>query len=141
MIAAAAPICQYLLDSSLGTSAGEWPVTIGFMPDTPNNIITVYDTAGEPDGRVMKTGERIEHPGVQILVRGGNYPTTLAKIISIARSLDRQIRTLIAVDSESLYILHNVKRTSLVIPLGMEKEDDKRRHLFSVNAVITIQER
>jgi len=132
-------IRQLLLDLDLGTDEGDWTVFVSFLPDVPDIALCVYDTSGKMDGRIMKTGEQIEHPGIQIMVRGTDHPTTWQKAKDITDSLDQVRRSLVALDSESSYILHNVSRSGAIVPLGVETEGSKRRHLFSINATVTIE--
>jgi hypothetical protein len=133
-------IRQLLLDLSLGFESGDWSVYVSFLPDRPDSAICVYDTMGRQDGRIMATGEQIEHPGVQVRVRGQNYIETHAKATAIARALDLQMRTEVVISTEEAYRLDNVSRTSPIIPLGVEEEGDRRRHNFTINAVLTLQE-
>jgi len=140
MTLAAEPIHTFLLDLGIAKLTGDWQAFISFLPDSPNNAIVVYDTAGKVDGRIMKTGERITHPGIQIGIRGANYSALVLKVLEIAEALDNAKRTLIAVDSETTYILHNASRTGDIIPVGVEEVGDRRRHLFTINATITIEE-
>jgi hypothetical protein len=138
MIPTSEIIRQLLIDESLGSDGGTWPVFISFLPNTPENTICVYDTAGMSDGRVMRTGERVEHHGIQIRVRGSSYLVARAKAYAIAEALDAQRRVSIALSSEESYTLHNVSRSGTVVPIGVEEEGDRRRHHFTVNAVTTI---
>jgi len=134
-------IRQLLLDLDLGGEvAGSWPVFVSFLPGTPDSALCVYDTAGKQDGRIMSTGDQVIHPGIQIMVRGFVYPEARAKAESIAAALDAQQRSEVVMESDASYILHNVSRTGDIIPLGVEQEGDRRRHLFSINAVVTINQ-
>lgn len=74
------------------------------------------------------------------MVRGFVYPEARAKAESIAAALDAQQRSEVVMESDASYILHNVSRTGDIIPLGVEQEGDRRRHLFSINAVVTINQ-
>ena len=138
MIPTAEIIRQLIIDESLGTAAGTWPVLVSFLPNTPENAICVYDTAGTMNGRLMVSGLKIEHPGIQIRVRGSSYLLARAKAYAIAEMLDEQRRVSIALDSEDSYTIHNVSRSGTVVPIGIEEEGDRRRHHFTINAVTTI---
>jgi len=132
-------IRQLLIELDLGTEqAGTWPVFVSFLPGTPDNALGIYDTAGKMNGRIMRTGEKIVHPGVQVVVRGSSYIDVIKKVTDIALALDAQCRTIVVMDSANSYILHNVSRSGDVIPLGVEQEGDRRRHLFTINAVVTM---
>lgn len=115
-----------------------YQATVGYFPDAADNALCINDTEGFQDGRIMQTGERIDHPGVQILVRGKDYVPTFTKINSIALFLDRQRNVSIVMESDEAYILNNVRRTGTVSYLGVETQGTKRRHVFTVNQVVTL---
>jgi len=52
-----------------------WPVHAAGEPSTPDEVITVYDTAWQDDGRGMPTGEKYYHYGLQVRVRAADHPT------------------------------------------------------------------
>ena len=133
-------VYQLLVDLQLG-SAGvgseDWPVFVSFLPDVPDESICVYDTAGRLDGRLMLTGEQVEHPGIQIRVRGKDYSDTHKKAQAIAVELDSQKRKLVELESGEFFTLINFSRTGSILSLGMEQEGDRRRFHFTINAVLT----
>ena len=58
-------------------------IRVGFMPDTPNSLLTVYEYGGAPpEGGLGVTGIQYEWPGVQIVCRGepNDYAGPRAKI-------------------------------------------------------------
>lgn len=132
-------IRQFLVDEGWAADDGEWTAFTGFMPGEPDAAICVYDTAGKLDGRIMKTGEKIQHPGIQIQLRHPEFTLGFQRANSVAQSLDAQRKTVVALDTENAYIIHNVSRTSNVLHMGLEMEGDRRRHLFTINAVVTIE--
>jgi hypothetical protein len=136
-------IYQLLLDLNLGTEDGDWKMFVGFLPDlsptqASDNAIAVYDTAGKFDGRLMYSGHQVEHPGVQIRVVGPVYPDTWEKVNAIALALDGVGKVSVAVSSEEAYVVANVSRSGSIIPMGMEEEGDRRRHNFTINAMLTL---
>ncbi len=131
-------IYQVLLDLNLISNSGKWQGYVSFLPDTPDDAVCVYDTAGRMDGRLMATGEQIIHPGIQIRVRGLSYAEVWEKTNELARELDSMGRVLVALSSSEAYTLLNVSRTGDIIPVGIEEENGRRRHHFTVNAVVTL---
>lgn len=130
-------IYQFLLDEGLADdSGGAWPLHISFFPDLPHAALCIYDTAGEPDGRIMQ-GPKIEHPGIQVQIRTPIYPDGWAKARAIADAFDNQIKTVVAVDDDASYILHDISRRGTIIPVGVDEQDGQRRHYFTINAVVT----
>ena len=131
---------KLLLDLNLGevTSEADWTVFVSFLPDLPDSALCVYDTAGRLDGRLMRTGEQIEHEGVQIRVRGVEYPVAWEKVNEIALALDGQINTTVEIAVDEAYTLHNASRSGAIIPLGQDPEDARRRHNFTINMTLTL---
>ena len=133
-------IRQILVDGSFGSNnSNEWPIYVGFLPDAPNDAICIYDTAGRMDGRVMGSGEQIEHPGIQVRVRGVNYLETQTKATAIAFYLDGLNHVVVEVESDTVFVVQNVSRAGGILSVGVE-ESDKRRHHFTINATVTLRE-
>jgi len=134
---AAQVVHQYLLDNGLADeSGGTWPIWVSFLPDEPNVALAIYDTPGTSDGRIMQ-GSKIIHPGIQITIRTPIYPDGVTKAFAIAEALDNQIKSVVAVESDLSYILHNVSRQGDINALGIDPDDRQRRHYWTINAVVT----
>lgn len=137
MSSAAQIIYQLLIDLGLAGELDEdWPIYISFLPDLPHVALAVYDTAGTPDGRIMD-GPKIEHPGIQITIRNPDYREGFARARAIADALDNQVNVVVAVESDTSYILHNISRQGTIIPVGIDERDGQRRHYFTINAIVT----
>lgn len=53
----------------------------GFMPDTPDNLVALFEYAGEPMELTMGGEDSVlERPGLQVRVRDTSYPAGRAKI-------------------------------------------------------------
>lgn len=113
---------------------------VAFLPDVPDEAIAFFDTAGRLDGRLMATGEQIEHHGVQIQIRGKDYSSTFDLAREIALYLDAVKKETIAVEVDEVYVLHNVSRSGSIIPIGIETVENRRRHIFTINLTITISQ-
>lgn len=135
-------IRQLIMDLGLnaGPESGDppWPVFVGLLTDQPDEAIGVYDTAGKIDGRIMLTGEQVEHPGVQVMVRSPAYLLAVNKAQEIAGAFDLTKGSVVELESGDIYTLLNISRTGAILPLGMG-EDDRRRYHFSINAITTIR--
>lgn len=134
-------IRQLIIDLGLAQADPkvEWPIYSSFLPDVPDSSICVYDTAGTLDGRIMRTGEQIEHPGIMIHVRAIDNDTGWRKAKTIAEALDAQRRVSVVISSEETYVVYNFSRTGAILPLGMEEIGSRRRFVFSINAITTIR--
>jgi hypothetical protein len=130
-----------LIDLGEGTDPGteaSWPIQATNEPDTPDNLIVLYDTSSDLQGRIQRTGEWNEFKGIAIQVRGADHPTAWAKAEAIRAAVDGDIHnTLITVDT-SQYIVHSVTRRSGPISLG--KEPGTSRFLFTINAVMSVRQ-
>jgi Bacteriophage minor capsid protein len=135
----ASVICQVLLDLGLVNNSGKWTVYVSFLPATPDNAVCIYDTAGRLDGRIMANGKQVSHPGIQVRVRGMIYNEVWEKANAIAEGLDGLDRVPVALSSEEAYTLLNVSRSGDVVPVGIEEENGKRRHHFTVNAIVSLE--
>jgi Bacteriophage minor capsid protein len=129
---------QLIIDLELGSEDSAWRTFTAFHPDDPDASICVYDTAGRPDGRLMSTGERIEHPGFQIALRHRSYLSGWERAILLANTLDQQRRVVVDFPDGDAYMIHNISRMGTVIPLGMEIDSPKRRHSFTINGTLTV---
>lgn len=131
-------IRQMLLDLEVGSAASDWPIQLALLLDNPDEVICVLDRAGKEDGRLMGTGERIRHPGIQVLLRGMDYPALYSKTIELAEALDAQRRLVVDIPDGESYLVHNISRMGEPMPLGIEIDNRKRRHSFSINATLTV---
>lgn len=133
---------QLLVDLGLVISANgsttPWQGQCVAEPSTPDQVITVYETSSEDNGRIMFDGSRVEQRGVQIRVRGGAYQNDgYLKARQVAIVLDQQVRrTTVAVDSVE-YMIHSMNRKSDVIYMG-EDTPTSRRKVFTINYTVTV---
>ncbi len=135
---------QSIITSALGTAAVDaaaWPVYVNHLPDgaaDPDNAICVYDTQGTTDGRYMRTGVVVEHPGWQVRVRALTHPVGSAKITSLKKHIDSILNEQVDVGGD-LYKLLNVSRKGNILPLG-HGNDHKKRNAFTLNGIMTIED-
>lgn len=133
-------IRKLIIEQNLGVaSTGAWPVFVAFMPNTPDSSISVQDTAGLQDGRLMIDGTQIIHPGIQVRIRGPIYPDVWNKAEAIGLMFDRQKDILVELTPTDKYRVFNISRQGDIIPMGIEEEGDRRRHNLTVNAILTIR--
>lgn len=137
-ILAEALIQSGLVSRPSSAAAPIWPVFVSHMPDTPDNAVCVYDTSGNRDGRIMRTGENIDKPGWQIRVRATGYPLAYNKILSLSRYVGT-VRNLGVVINGETYTIYSVTKTGTPLSLGQEP-DVKRRDAVTLNGIITYRE-
>jgi hypothetical protein len=114
-----------------------WPATATKEADSPDDCITVYDTAGRDSGRTSPDGERSEKYGAQVRVRSAMPADGYAKAAAVAAALDRLYWRTVSVDG-SAYLLKSFARTGPVLPLGAESPTSDR-HLFTINGLMTLE--
>jgi len=140
-------VAQLLIDLGAGsdpTGSGDWPVVVSEEPDDPDNVITVYDTAGTNDGSSMIDGEVQEHEGVLIRIRSINHDEGNRKKDEIKIIIDQTInRDTVEISSvlgtgTDQYFVHKVTRVSIV-NLGKETPTSKR-NVFTINAIVALRQ-
>ena len=137
-------IKEYLVDqgdlTAFDASAGSWKVYMQNLPDgkeVDHDSVVCIDTAPFKDGRIMG-GSPLFHFGVQILLRATEYDDGYAKASDLALALDAVDDATVNIGSD-VYTINNVSQTTGVVRIGQE-EGTKRREMFSVNFLATIQE-
>lgn len=114
-----------------------WPVSFASMPADGDRFVTVYDTTPVPDGRLMRTGEAITHPGIQVRVRAPDYQSGYEKASEIRKALTEQLLNSPAMTGLVTAWLVAFKLTADVTPLGQEEKN--RRRMFVLNGTLTIR--
>lgn len=132
---------QLLIDLNLGIfpiagSPLPWQAFVSGEPPSPDNCITVYDTAGTGDGRSMIDGEPFGHYGFQVRVRSKDYKTGWQKADAILTAMSAVLRRKVTVNSD-VFFVQAITHISDIIPLGKEPSISKR-NLFTINATVPI---
>ena len=93
-----ADVLRYTLVSlgvgTLPSVNGNWPIFATNEPETPDELITLYDTMPWVRGRSQPDGEVQEHHGVQVRVRAGHPALGFKKCWEVAQALDLQVHHL-----------------------------------------------
>ncbi len=130
-----------------GTSGGKWPAFVNGEPPLPDDVLTVYDTAGSDHGSTMFDGELQGHYGFQVRVRSSNPQWGWLKAdevrVSLAQAVNdanhryggRSVRV-----GSNLYAVHNVAGIGPTIVLGKSDGDKERTWLFTVNALLNVDQ-
>lgn len=116
-----------------------WPCFVAHMPDAetiPDNAACIFDTSPILDGRYMRTGESVEHPGNQILIRSFDYKLGWNKLQDIGAYCDSLYRVTQTVDDYQ-YTIQNIS-TGGILSLGLEDGSSKRRFMFTLNTTMTV---
>jgi hypothetical protein len=121
-----------------GTGIGDWPIYVSNEPSAPDQVVTIYDTAGRYDGRGMRSGSKYEFHGVQLRIRGINHTDTFQKANDLTNALDQDIRFDDVTIDGVVYRVYDVSRTSG--PLSLGNEGESNRVLFTINAVVALRQ-
>lgn len=113
-----------------------WPVFATGAPNSPDNVITVYDTAGESQGRSMINGELYTLYGTMVWLRAADAVTGFMKADAVRKAMALTYQKNVTIDGKT-YQIHCLSRIGTVIPLGNETPTSKRS-LFTINALATI---
>lgn len=118
-------------------SAGQWPIFSDREPTAPDEVITVYNTQGRSDGRVME-GEVQGPRGIQVRLRSKTPQSGWEKADAIRTALAESIYRNIVVVGAVRYLVQSVAKIGDVIALGKDSTNSQR-NLFTINAVTTIR--
>jgi len=131
-------ITQLLIDLSLATDAGTWPVFADFAPESPDNLISIFTTPSRLQGKDHVVGDVAEHNGFQVSVRSSSFSPGDQKARTIADSFDSLKSQEVTYDGSS-YILSSItRRTGILNPT--RNVEDSRRNLFTFNCTTTIRQ-
>ena len=114
-----------------------WPCFYGQMPALPNQVVSIHDTDGILDGREMRGGKTVMHPGWQIRIRSQTENAAQIKGQQICIELDEILRTTVVIGAKT-YKIQATRRMSPIIPIG--QEEGGARLLFTINGTITYGE-
>ncbi len=130
---------QMLVDGGLAqdTQLGDWQIWSTNEHDSPDRSITVYDTTGTEDGRVMVTGELQDHFGLQFRIRTDVHPVGALKAKLLRDFISESIRDKWVTVDDQAYVVHSLNRIGNILYLGADAPNSKRR-LFTVNATISL---
>lgn len=112
-----------------------WSVQVGMEPTSPDDTITLFDTAGYMDGRSLH--RTYIHHGVQIRVRSREYPDGWKKLAEIQSLLDTICNTEIRVE-EVNFVLNSFVLSSPATFVGNQEKN--KRCVFTLNGLLTARE-
>ncbi len=137
-------IAHYLVNRGVctlaqpGVAADTWPVSWSGEADKPNNVVTVYNTAGVKHGRLMPSGKVQKHFGIQVRVRGTTEEVAQAKLSTIMTLFDEQTVRWVVLLAGKEYLIHSINAVGEPMPLG--KPGGSKRNVFTMNYLTSIRE-
>ena len=133
-------IRELLIDLSSGSAtsglSSDWAVTVGDLPDTPDNVMMIRDSQGILDGRAMVGGLRLIMHGFQVTIRAQDQQSGYLQANDIAVAVDAVWNSTVIIGS-STYLVTAISRTGDVIYVGTDKPQSNL-HLFTINARVSL---
>ena len=145
--AASEVVKQLLIDLGVGTNSlsyDDWPVYSNNEPDSPDNCITLTDTAGMNDGKLQINGEVQDQCGLQVRVRATDFMLGRDRMTEIMQKLDTACRAAVSLQQRigtamSSYLIHSAERASGMFAIGSDPTNSERE-LFTSNYLVSITE-
>lgn len=79
-------VADYLATKDIGTVGTD--LFMGFLPDKPDNLVALFEYAGDPMEMTMGSGGSVlERPGLQVRVRNTSYSAAKTKIEDVVDEL------------------------------------------------------
>ena len=129
-------ILKYIRDSGLATG---WATTYAKMPVEPVNIISVFDNMSQLDGKIMRTGQTVEHPGIQVRVRSEPYKDGWLKAQAILESMSQMLReTIVLTNPDQVYKIQAFTVTGSLMYIGQAEKQQGQN--FTFNGTISFGE-
>ena len=135
-------IRKFLLDQGLASSSGDWQCFYGKEPNSPDNVLSTFGTAGKGFGSLMVSGELLGHEGVQIRIRGKNYQTAHRKADAIQTELAEGVyQPIVTITESSVDYRYLLQMGDIGDVLDNGADDTPAaRHVFTVNFTASIEE-
>jgi hypothetical protein len=134
-------IAHNLGSIGVGPTTDDWRIFVDNEPDSPDNVVTVYNTTSRPQGRHQTDGEIQEMHGVQIRVRSQLSKEGYAKARSIAIELDEgTYRENVTIDS-AVYCFHSFTRIGDIISIGKDAPTPTKRNVHVFNGLLTLTQK
>jgi hypothetical protein len=116
---------------------GPWPCYCSNEPETGvDDVVTIYDTAGEPQIRAQWTGEQDTYWGIQVRVRSTDHHTGWRQANAIRTFLAQTVSNTLVNVEDVQYDVHAYNKIGDVITLG--KDRAAKRSVFTINLTVVI---
>ena len=133
-------LAQFLVDQGEAflTQSVDWCVQVNSMPaEKPDKRIAIYSTFARDAGSIMRTGQTLYHPGLQISVRAPTDEEAFDKIKNIQTKLDALYKDIVAIGGDS-YTLQSFE--TMNPPFFLKQEEKNLRRYYIINGNLTYEE-
>jgi len=117
---------------------GDWPAYKASEPNTPDDVITVYDDTDSDDGRSLRDGTLYGMNGIQFRVRSADDSTGYLKMREIQDTLSTVALDEGVVMTGANYLVHSFDRWGRIARHGKELPSSKR-HVFTLTCITLIK--
>lgn len=114
----------------------DWTARVGSEPDTPDNVVTLYDTVGKGNGRSMVGGQDFTLYGVQIRVRSRTHAAGWRRASDVGTWLGESLYQRQVTCGSVTYLIHCAASISEPTSLG-KADPTSKRHLFTINLLVS----
>lgn len=135
-------LIKYLIDETelftLSTRGSTWPIFQNVLPGNKNiqSAGVIFDTGGILDGRLMSTGETIDHPGIQVRVRSKDPSSGYNKLKDVCDKFASIHNASVEMADGTEYVINSITRISTILPIGIDPET--KLFEFTVNFIVSI---
>lgn len=116
------------------TPSNGYTAYVNQYPDTPDKLITLYDTDGLNDGKHM-FASTVVHPGINMRVRSTTQNLAYVKAIAVLNALDAVNRATVTLDGTS-YLIQNIVQRGTLNSMGHDADDVNWS--YSANLTVTL---
>lgn len=122
---AAEHVGAILVAASIGALTGstQWPIRLGVLPATPNQVIGIVDTPGQSPNPKWA----LDYPGVQVVVRTGEFDYNIG--YDKARAIKDAVLGIDSYTSGG----DRIVSTAMLSDISYIGQDENNRCMFSLN--------
>ena len=124
---------------SSGRPEGEWPVSAGMEPDSPDSVITIYDTEGVGGVRDHITGVPDGPLGFQVRVRSTTHRYAWSKASAVYKYLSETLYRQGVSIGDRYYLVHSCDLFGDILSLGKESPNSQRS-IVVFNATVNLSD-
>ncbi len=120
----------YLQAQGVGTFGTD--LFTGFLPDTPDSVVVIYENPGTPPSRSHSSNPTLEHPQLGVWARGtpdGDY-------VAPRQKAQDAYDALVAIRNQTLSSTLYLDVMPMQQPFLIERDDNKRA-IIGFNAAVT----
>ena len=132
-------LVQLLVDAGqvAAYDATPWPMFWDQEPDSPDNCVTAFGTAGIVDGVSQIDGEIWEHHGFQLRVRSSKPADGYAKIAALRSYMSKSVSYQLVNVAGTQYTVYALVMRQAIMPLGKDTPHSKRS-IFTTNGLMSV---